>query len=201
MNVWRRPTEPVTAEVPVLFLDRDGVLVVDKHYLSDPDAVEIIPGVPGALIRARDAGFRLVGVSNQSGLGRGMFEEDALVAVMERMDELLAAEGVELDAFYYCPHAPEDDCGCRKPRPGLLEEAGGSFRWDPRASWVIGDKIDDVGLARGAGLGAVHVATGHGAGQRERVLATWGTDPRVLTAADLPEAIAMIMDRWPGSAP
>ena len=201
MNVWRSPAEPVHAEAPVLFLDRDGVLVVDKHYLSDPAEVEIIRGVPAALARAREAGFRLVGVSNQSGLGRGMFDEAALAAVMERMDELLAAEGVELDAFYYCPHAPEDDCRCRKPRPGLLEEAGKTFRWDPRASWVIGDKVDDVCLGRGAGMGAIHVATGHGAGHRKRVLDTWGADPMVLIATDLPGAIATVLDRLPGSAP
>lgn len=201
MTVWRRPAEPVPGTAPVLFLDRDGVLVVDKNYLADPAEVEIIPGVPAALIRAKEAGFRLVGVSNQSGLGRGMFGADDLAAVMTRLDELLAAEGVELDAFYYCPHAPEEDCHCRKPRPGLLEEAGETFRWDPRTSWVIGDKIDDVGLGRGAGMKTVHVATGHGTGHRKRVLDTWGADPMVLTAPDLPEAIGVILDQLPGPTP
>lgn len=201
MNVWRQPRNPVADQAPILFLDRDGVVIVDRNYLSDPGEVELVPGVPAALVRARAAGFRLVGVSNQSGLGRGMFGEDDLAAVMTRLDALLAAEGVVFDAFYYCPHAPEDDCPCRKPRPGLLEEAGRVFRWDPATSWVIGDKTDDVGLGRGAGMGAVHVLTGHGAGHRPRVIERWGEDPAVLLAADLPEAIDRILSHLPETGP
>jgi histidinol-phosphate phosphatase family protein len=195
--IWRAPSSDVPREGPVLFIDRDGVVIVDKDYLDDPAGVELLPGVPGALCAAAGAGFALVGISNQSGVGRGRFGLAELAAVMRRVDEALADAGAPLDAMYYCPHAPQDGCRCRKPGPGLLDEAAASFRWDPLRSWVIGDKASDVELGRRHGLGAVLVATGYGADEQGKVAAARPGDPRVMFAADLAAAVAAILKHDP----
>lgn len=197
--IWRAPSGPAPREGPALFIDRDGVVIVDRDYLADPAGVELLPGVPAALRAAGAAGYALVGISNQSGLGRGRFGQAELAAVMERVDRVLADAGAGLDAMYYCPHAPQDGCRCRKPGPGLLEEASAAFQWDAARSWVIGDKASDVELGRRQGLGAVLVATGHGAGQRALVAAARPGDERVLFAADLAAAVAAILATRPGA--
>lgn len=191
--IWKSPARGVRREGPVLFLDRDGVIIVDKDYLSDPDGVELVPGAGRALALAARAGRLLVGLSNQSGVGRGFFGQAELAAVMQRVEAALALEGVTLDGLYYCPHAPGQGCRCRKPGPGLLEEASASFAWEADRSWVIGDKASDVELGRRHGLGAVLVGTGYGSNQAELVRAAWPDDPRVLFAADLSAAVAMIL--------
>ncbi len=190
MSRW--PVDPPSAcdltPRPTLFLDRDGVVVVEKDYLSDPGQVTLEAGVADALRRARDAGYQLVGVSNQSGLGRGRFGPEELAAVMTRLDEIMAAAGCPLDAFFYCPHAPDDGCRCRKPRLGLLEEAWRERRWDPARSWVIGDKVSDVDLAAAAGL---HGGPRPHRSRREQE-ARLG-DRRVLVCDDLAAVIAHIL--------
>lgn len=178
---------------PVLFLDRDGVVVEDRHYLSDPEEVVLVPGAAEAMAAARGAGFALVGVSNQSGIGRGRFTVEEFMAVMVRLDELLAAAGASFDAFAYCPHAPDQDCACRKPETGQLDELRPSVPWIRERSWVVGDKESDVALARRAGLRAVHVATGWGAEQASLVRDRWGDDTHVLSAPDLPTAVTLIL--------
>ncbi|MBM4131516.1 HAD-IIIA family hydrolase [bacterium] len=200
--IWRAPSLPEPREGPVLFIDRDGVIIADQDYLSDPAGVELLPGVPCALRAAAAAGYALVGISNQSGLGRGRFGPAELAAVMRRVDEALAEAGAGLDAMYYCPHAPADGCRCRKPGPGLLEEAASAFRWDAGRSWVIGDKASDVELGRRHGLGAVLVATGYGAGEATLVRTSRAADPRVRYAADLAAAVAEVLADGspPGSA-
>lgn len=192
MTIWRKPPASLPAG-PVLFLDRDGVVLEERHYLSDPAEVALVSGAAAAMAAARRAGFALVGVSNQSGIGRGRITADQFTAVMRRMDELLAAESASFDAFAYCPHAPEEGCGCRKPGTGQLDELRPSVPWLPDRSWLVGDKESDVALARRADLRAVHVATGHGAAEAAKVAAAWGDDPAVLSAADLPAAVAAIL--------
>jgi histidinol-phosphate phosphatase family protein len=178
---------------PVLFVDRDGVLLVEKDYLADPAEVELVPGVPEALRRAREAGLTIVGLSNQSGLGRGRFTVAQFEAVMRRFDAILGREGVPLDAFFYCPHAPQDACRCRKPAPGLLEEAAAVLAWDPARAWLVGDKVSDVDLALAAGLRPVLVRTGHGRAQE----ALLGDRRGVLVAEDLPAALTVILGEGP----
>ncbi len=180
---------PVVTAAPTLFLDRDGVLVLEKDYLRDAEHVEFFPGVPEALRRARAAGYRLVGVSNQSGLGRGKFTHDDFASVMRQFDALLAAAGTPLDAFFYCPHAPEAGCHCRKPAPGLLEETAAALAWEPARSWVIGDKLSDVDLALENGLRPCLVRTGYGAQQEHRL----GDRRGVLVADDVLAAVAAIV--------
>jgi D-glycero-D-manno-heptose 1,7-bisphosphate phosphatase len=193
MNRWlslRSSSVPPRGVVPVLFLDRDGVLLVEKDYLSDPEAVELIPGVDVALRRARAAGFLLIGVSNQSGIGRGLFSHEDFSAVMERFDEILHFARCPLDAFYYCPHAPGDRCNCRKPALGLLVEAARDFSWDPQRSWLVGDKISDIELANAAGLRSILVCTGHGSAHADRLI----EEHETRVAVDLPAAVDLILD-------
>lgn len=193
MAVWK-PCIPGALEHtgPALFLDRDGVVIIDRGYLSDPDRVDLLPGVAETMAEASAAGYLLVGVSNQSGLGRGLFTAEDLARVMTRVDELLAEAGTGFDGFFFCPHAPQAGCDCRKPATGLLQEAGESCRWDPARSWVVGDKICDVALGRNGGLGGVLVRTGYGAGQEAEVTRRWPDDDRVLVADDLPTAFELI---------
>jgi histidinol-phosphate phosphatase family protein len=189
----RWPDAPLPASddaAPTLFLDRDGVVIVEKDYLRDAGQVEVFPGAVEALRRARAAGFRLVGVSNQSGLGRGRFTLADLDAVMHRLDTLLRGGGAALDAFFYCPHAPEAGCRCRKPADGLLVEASQFFAWDTTRSWVVGDKISDVDLALGAGLRAALVRTGYGSQQERRL----GERAPVVVADDLLAAVTAILE-------
>jgi lipopolysaccharide heptosyltransferase II len=160
--VLRRPADD-GAPRPTLFLDRDGVVIEDTGYVSDPAAVRLLPGVAAALRAAAAAGLRTVLLTNQSGIGRGHYGEDAFRAVQARVDALLAAAGVRLDAVLACPHAPQDDCNCRKPRTGLLDALRRTHRWDPRRSRLVGDKASDLALARRAGLRPHLVRTGEGA--------------------------------------
>lgn len=191
MSRWpaEPPWPPPPALSSILFIDRDGVLVVEKDYLSDPAAVELVPGAAAALGRARAAGYRLIGISNQSGLGRGLFAISDFEAVMTRLDELLRSEGCPLDDFYYCPHAPAAQCDCRKPRLGLLREAAASWAWDPDRSWVIGDKVSDLEFAHRARLRSILVRTGHGHEQQKLL----DQKLAVLVADDLPAAVALIL--------
>ena len=186
-------TTPAVSQGPALFLDRDGVVISDRDYLADPQQVQLLPGVAPAMVRARQAGYLLVGVSNQSGLGRGYFSHSDFEAVMQRIVADLAAEGAAFDGFFYCPHAPSDDCQCRKPLTGMLAEAAAFFAWDPARSWVIGDKSSDVELGQAAGLGSILVRTGYGAQQEAKVMSGFSAAQRVLVADDLAAAVDLIL--------
>jgi len=195
VSLWLPTVSPVpvpadgAADPPALFVDRDGVIIEDAHYLRDPDGVRLLPGAAAALRRARGAGWLVVGISNQSGIGRGLYTEADFTAVQRRVDEELAAQGAVLDALYYCPHAPAEGCRCRKPAPGLLEEAAARFTWAPRCSWVVGDKASDVALARAAGLHGCLVLTGKGASEASRA------EGAELICADLAAAVDAILGR------
>jgi D-glycero-D-manno-heptose 1,7-bisphosphate phosphatase len=134
-----------------LFMDRDGTVMVDVGYPRNPDDVELVPEAPEALARLRELGLKLVVVSNQSGVGRGLVTADEAASVHRRFVEALRAHGVELDAAYYCPHAPEEGCSCRKPSPELLERAARELDLDLGESFMVGDKESDLEAGRRAG--------------------------------------------------
>jgi D-glycero-D-manno-heptose 1,7-bisphosphate phosphatase len=160
---------------PGLFLDRDGTLIEDPGYIADPDKVRPIPGVTAALGRFRAAGFALVIVTNQSGIGRGLYRWRDYEAVAARVEALFAAEGVVFDAVLACAHAPETvpPCDWRKPAPGMIREAATLLSLDLSRSLLVGDKLADLEAAAAAGLPrAVHVASGQGAAARAEV-ARW----------------------------
>ena len=145
-----------------VLLDRDGAIIKDKHYLSDPNEVELLPRTVQGLRKMVDMGWRLIVVTNQSGVGRGYFNCEDVEKVNARMLELLAENGVEIMGVFYCPHAPEDNCGCRKPRPGLAERAIAKFEFNPNLAVVIGDKGSDIELGKNIGARTILVRTGHG---------------------------------------
>ncbi len=132
-------------------LDRDGTLIRHRHYLNDPAQVELIPGIAEGLRALRALGLGLVVVTNQSAMARGLLTPAGLAAIHERVRELLATQGVAIDAFYTCPHHPDDGCACRKPLPGLLQQAAEELGFLPAESFVIGDKACDIGMGAAAG--------------------------------------------------
>lgn len=133
-----------------LFLDRDGTLIVDVGYPNDPAQVVLLAGAAEAL-RTLQNDWALVVVSNQSGLARGLITEAQASAVHERFVALFAAAGVQFAGFYYCPHAPDSGCACRKPAPGLLHDAARDLGLDLALSVMLGDKPSDLEAGRAAG--------------------------------------------------
>jgi D-glycero-D-manno-heptose 1,7-bisphosphate phosphatase len=177
---------------PAVFLDRDGTLIRPVPYLSEPEAVELLPGVARALRNVSESGVPLVVVSNQSGVGRGLFTVSHVHAVMARLRERLREHGVELTSIRFCPHLPEDDCACRKPRSGMLELAAEDLEISLRDSVMIGDQLLDAAAGQAAGGMGILVRTGGGA-EAERGIGADGKRPdRVCD--DLPAAI----DWWLG---
>lgn len=167
----------MTANAAV-FLDRDGTLIEDVGYISDPDDVRLVPGAAEALRALRDDGYRLVLVSNQSGIGRGYLTRGQAEAVHRRLVEELARRGATIDDARYCPHAPEDGCSCRKPLPRLLLDAAEALELDLGRSVMVGN-------------GAVDAAAGRAAGCRTIVLGdrAAGAD---FSARDWPDAVTRI---------
>jgi D-glycero-D-manno-heptose 1,7-bisphosphate phosphatase len=127
-----------------IFLDRDGTLIKDCGYLSDPSKIDFLPGVPDALRKLKRLGYLLVLVSNQSGVARGFFTERDLKAVHDELVRLLAGQDIRLDAYYYCCHGPDDNCGCRKPKPGMALAARRDLNIDLQQSYMVGDKDSDA---------------------------------------------------------
>lgn len=152
---------------PALFIDRDGTLVEARHYPSRPEDLVLYPGIGPGLRLLRDAGWKLVVVTNQSGIARGLFTEDDLALMHDHLRAGLAAEGVAIDAIFHCPHHPDGArpdlaiaCDCRKPRPGMLRTAAGELAIDLAASWMVGDILDDVEAGNRAGCRTVLVDLG-----------------------------------------
>lgn len=171
-----------------VLLDRDGTVIVERNYLSDPAQVELLPGVAQALRELSAAGLGLILVTNQSGIGRGYFTSADFQAVQARLAELLAAGNVRPDAVYHCPHAPSEPCVCRKPAPGMILQAAADFGFDPARSFVIGDKPCDVELGRAVGATTFLVRSGYGAAH-----AAEGYDRADHVTDDLPQAAAIIL--------
>lgn len=146
----------------VVALDRDGTIIVERHYLSSPEQVQLLPGAAEGLKRMRRAGFLTVVVTNQSAVGRGIIDEARLGEIHQRMRELLAEHDVKLDAIYHCPHLPGDACHCRKPLTGMMDRAAREFEFDPREAFMIGDKECDIEMGRRAGARTILVRTGYG---------------------------------------
>jgi D-glycero-D-manno-heptose 1,7-bisphosphate phosphatase len=139
----------------VVVLDRDGTIVIDKHYLDNPDELEFLPNATAGLRLMHDAGCRLIVVTNQSGVGRGRFSLARMHEVNARLEQMVAAAGARLEAIYSCPHSPADSCSCRKPRTGMLQQAAAELGFEPSDAIVVGDKSSDIEL--GSTVGAVTI--------------------------------------------
>ncbi|MFO7447169.1 MAG: HAD family hydrolase [Ignavibacteriaceae bacterium] len=149
-----------------VFLDRDGTINEDPGYLGDPDLVKLLPGAGIALSSLKKLGFKLIVVSNQSGIARGLLTNEKVDSVNVRINELLAPDNALIDAFYYCPHHPdfssEEDASCRKPSPKLVFEAVKDFNLDINRCYFIGDTVADIECGMNAGIKTALVKTGYG---------------------------------------
>lgn len=144
---------------PALFLDRDGVLNIDHGYVCRIADFEPTEGVFEALRKAADRSYALIVVTNQSGIGRGYFTQEDYDALEQHMRQLFAAEGVIFTAIYHCPHHPDADCECRKPKPGMFLKAAREHDIDMSQSAMIGDKASDAIAARAAGIRNIETIT------------------------------------------
>jgi D-glycero-D-manno-heptose 1,7-bisphosphate phosphatase len=180
---------------PAFFLDRDGTVCTEIGYVNHPSRLELLPRSAAAIRRARTAGFACVLVTNQAGVARGYFSEDRIPETHARLATLLAAEGTMLDGIYYCPHHPRAgeppyraDCDCRKPRPGMIQKAARELGLDVAASFVVGDKISDVEMAKTLGATGILVRTGYGLGEEAYRQEFWPVRPDFI-ADDLLAAV------------
>ncbi len=179
--------------IPAVFLDRDGTINVDHGYVHEIDQFQFIDGVIEAMKELKRQGFALVLVTNQSGIARGKFSEDQFMTLTEWMDWSLADRGVDLDGIYYCPHHPEhgkgdyrQECDCRKPKPGMLISAQQFLNIDMAASYIVGDRAEDLQAAAAAGVGTkVLVRSGKPVTEQGADLA----DVVIDSLADLPRVI------------
>lgn len=175
-----------------IFLDRDGTINVEKNYLIAPADLVLLPGAGEALRRGREAGYLLIVVTNQSGVARGYFTASEVEALHAHLQRGLLLYGVQIDAFYFCPHHPEHGagpCDCRKGEPGMLLQAAREHHIDLAASWMIGDKRSDVEAGSKAGCRSILVRTGYGLQEGQ------GLPPATMIADSLGEAVELILTK------
>ena len=157
------PQQKRASQITTVLLDRDGTVIIDKNYLSDPAGVELLPGSAEGLLCFARAGMRLFVVTNQSGIGRGYFSDAAYHSCHEALLALLRSHEITLVGSAYCPHAPEAGCDCRKPSLGMWNILASRHGLDPARTAMIGDKTEDILFGRKAGVGAaILVLTGNG---------------------------------------
>jgi D-glycero-D-manno-heptose 1,7-bisphosphate phosphatase len=187
---------------PAVFLDRDGTMIYDVGYLGRLEDLRWFPYTVDAVRLLNRAGFLVFVTTNQGGIGLGYYGESFVLDLHERMGQILAAGGARVDGWFFCPHHPRAeidalrvDCDCRKPRIGMLQQAGERFAIDVTRSLVIGDKLADVEMATNAGARGVLVRTGYG---EDVVRAHRGRVPgAAYVAADLMEATSWILSGMP----
>lgn len=174
-----------------VILDRDGTIIIERNYLSHHNQVELIPNAAIGLKKLKDFGLGLLVVTNQAGVGRGYFNLQDLKLIHKRMIDLLAIEGVTLDGIYFCPHIPEDNCNCRKPKLGLIEKAVKEHNFDPKVSFVIGDKAIDIELGQKMRAATFLVRTGYGAEvEKQNLIKPDHTADDLLQASDIIKTLA-----------
>ncbi|MDR0734700.1 MAG: HAD-IIIA family hydrolase [Elusimicrobiota bacterium] len=160
---------PAKAPLKAVLLDRDGTVIKEKPgvYLGDPEKVRLYKNTFAAFKLFKKAGYKIFIVSNQSGIGRGYFSAADAAAVNARAAALLK-KAAPVEAFYLCPHAPQERCRCRKPAPQMGLQIISKYKIDPRKSFVVGDKKSDIDFGRALGMGAVLVLTANGGAQRAK---------------------------------
>lgn len=194
----------MTKRKPAVFLDRDGTINEQMGYINHICRFQLLPGAAQAIKKLNDAHIPVVVVSNQSGLARGYFPEELLVAMHEKMHKLLAEEGAVVDAIYYCPHHPEakearfrEACDCRKPKPGLILQASEELGLDPEKSFVVGDRWSDIKTAANCGATSILVRTGYGRGDEQYIGPQQKIQPD-FKADDLSGAVEWILKQSSG---
>ena len=173
----------------LVILDRDGVINHDSdQYIKSPEEWKPIPGSLTAIARLNQAGYRVVVATNQSGIGRGLFETDTMIAIHDKMSKALAQVGGHVDAIFFCPHTNDDNCECRKPKPGMFREIAARFNADLAGVPAIGDSLRDLQAAAAAGAQPVLVLTGKG----RKIADDPALPPDTLVFPDLAAAAAHI---------
>ena len=185
---------------PAVFIDRDGTISEEVGYVNHPSRFRLFPYSAEAIRILNDSGWLAIVVTNQAGVARGYFAEDVIRKIHQQLVSALHAESARLDAIYYCAHHPSVgeppyrlDCDCRKPKPGLIEQAGRDFEIDMASSWIAGDRYSDVELARNAGLRSAFVLSGYGRGEWEYQSQGWKHRPD-LVCENLLEAVKSIVN-------
>lgn len=186
-----------------VFLDRDGVIIEDIHLLTQTSQIRVLPGVPQALSRLREAGFGLIVVSNQPVVARGLATEADVEQIHDELNRRLAAAGSGVDQFYFCPHHPNAtlpsyrvNCMCRKPQPGLILQAAKEHRFNLASSILVGDRVTDIIAGSRAGCRTILVQTGqHVAPPIQTAEPIDATVQPDWTCADLTEAVDWILKR------
>ena len=174
----------------LIILDRDGVINHDsEQFIKSPDEWRPIPGSLEAIARLNHAGYRVVVATNQSGIGRGLFDMATLNAIHEKMHKALSHVGGRLDAVFFCPHTADARCDCRKPKPAMLEETGRRFNVDMAGVPVVGDSPRDLMAAEGVGAQPILVLTGKG----EKTLRDGGFPKNTVIFPDLAFAVAALL--------
>lgn len=175
----------------LLLLDRDGVINQDSDaFIKSVDEWIPIPGSLEAIARANQIGFSIVVVSNQSGLARGLFDIDMLNKIHNHMINEISRFGGRIEAIFFCPHGPNEDCLCRKPKPGLLVEAGKRLNVDLSSATLVGDRDSDLLAARAVGARQMLVETGHG----RKTKATLELGSGVIVRSDLADAVQWLSE-------
>jgi histidinol-phosphate phosphatase family protein len=152
-----------------VFIDRDGTLIHEKHYLRKIKDVKLFSGSVEAIKILKGAGFKIIVVTNQSGIGRGYLTEEKLNKINRHIERVLAAKGAKVATTYYCPHVPEDRCSCRKPGLGMVKRAEKRFNVDLKRSYAVGDHVNDFLLGKNMGGTGVFLLTGHGKEEHEKI--------------------------------
>lgn len=176
----------------LVILDRDGVINFDSvQFIKSPAEWRPIPGSPEAIARLNQAGYRVVVATNQSGVGRGLFDMDTLNAIHEKMHKTVAAVGGRIDAVFFCPHAADSSCDCRKPKAGMFRRIAACFNADLTGVPAVGDSLRDLQAAATVGAAPMLVLTGKG----EKTQVEGDLPPGTLTFADLAAAVEHILAR------
>ena len=169
----------------LVILDRDGVINFDsEQYIKSPSEWRPIPGSIEAIARLNQTGYRIAVATNQSGIGRGLFDMATLNAINDKMMEMVFRQGGRIDALFFCPHTADENCNCRKPRTGMLEEIAARFHADLRGVPLVGDALKDLQAAEAVGAQPILVLTGKGA----KTQADGGVPKKTLVFEDLAEA-------------
>lgn len=176
-----------------VFLDRDGTIMEDANYVGKVDQVVLIPKAVSSLKRLQDAGYKLFVITNQSGVGRGYFTREAVESIHAHLNEQFNEAGVGFERYYICPHHPEDNCDCRKPKPKFLLDAAREYGLDLSRCFMIGDRASDIQAGLNAGARTILVLTGVG----PETLAKREVKPDHV-ATDLSAAATWILNREPG---
>lgn len=176
-----------------VFLDRDGTIAEERGYLNHLSRFEMFPFAAPAIRRLNQAGFPVLVVTNQSGAARGFFPETLIQRVHEKMAAELAAGGAHVDGVYYCPHVKDNACRCRKPLPGMLEQAAREHGLELAGSVLVSDRYDDISMGQSAGCRTILVLTGYGRGEYEWNRSRWSRQPDFV-AENLSEAVDRILE-------